>query len=90
MLKASKVVKQLLDVREAPDNIKKCQERISSLKHKISVYTEKGIDEKLKKQTDMEEDRKPRRKGLPRSCFCAGIGIRVVLPEFSLWTYQRI
>ena len=53
----SKVVKQLLDVREAPDNIKKCQERISSLKHKISVYTEKGIDEKLKKQTDMEEDR---------------------------------
>ena len=44
-------VSQLLDANKIPEQIEECKIKESEVEHKMSIYKEKGVAEKLKKQT---------------------------------------
>lgn len=50
-------ISQLLDVSKIPEQIEECEMKKSELEHKMSIYREKGVAEKLKKQTGYTTDK---------------------------------
>lgn len=50
-------VSQLLDVSKIPEQIEECKTKKSEVEHKMSIYKEKGVAEKLKKQTGYTTDK---------------------------------
>ncbi|WP_281691835.1 TrlF family AAA-like ATPase [Cloacibacillus porcorum] len=50
-------ISQLLDVSKIPEQIEECETKKSELEHKMSIYKEKGVAEKLKKQTGYTTDK---------------------------------
>lgn len=51
------VVAQLLDANKIPEQIEECKTKKSEIEHKMSIYKEKGVTEKLKKQTGYTTDK---------------------------------
>lgn len=52
-----KNIELLLKLETIPSQIEDCKEKIAETNHKITIYQERGIAEKLQKQTDVETDR---------------------------------
>lgn len=50
-------VSQLLNARKIPDQIEEYRTKQSEIVHKMSIYQEKGVTEKLKKQTGYTTDK---------------------------------
>ena len=50
-------VSQLLDANKIPEQIEECKIKESEVEHKMSIYKEKGVAEKLKKQTGYTTDK---------------------------------
>ena len=50
-------VSQLLDANKIPEQIEECKIKKSEVEHKMSIYKEKGVAEKLKKQTGYTTDK---------------------------------
>ena len=50
-------IAQLLDANKIPEQIEEYKIRKSEVEHKISIYKEKGVAEKLKKQTGFTTDK---------------------------------
>lgn len=50
-------VSQLLNVSKIPEQIEECKTKKSEVEHKMSIYKEKGVAEKLKKQTGYTTDK---------------------------------
>lgn len=50
-------IKQLLDVSCIPKLIEETQDSINELAHKLKVFQERGVDDKLSKQTCCDQDR---------------------------------
>lgn len=50
-------IEQLLDVSSIPRQIEETQECIDELTYKLTVYQERGVDDKLSKQTCCDQDR---------------------------------
>ena len=50
-------ISQLLDANKIPEQIKEFEIKKSEVEHKISIYEEKGVAEKLKKQTGYTTDK---------------------------------
>lgn len=48
---------QLLDANKIPEQIEECKIKKSEVEHKMSIYKEKGVAEKLKKQTGYTTDK---------------------------------
>lgn len=53
----SEKIKELLDVSVIPTQIKDLEDKNSELKHKLLIFGEKGVAEKLKKQTSCNSDK---------------------------------
>lgn len=50
-------ISRLLDVNKIPEQIEECKTKKSEIEHKMSIYKEKGVAEKLKKQTSYTKDK---------------------------------
>lgn len=50
-------ISQLLNVSKIPEQIEECKIKKSEVEHKMSIYKEKGIAEKLEKQTGYTTDK---------------------------------
>lgn len=50
-------ISRLLDVNKIPEQIEECKTKKSEIEHKMSIYKEKGVAEKLKKQTGYTKDK---------------------------------
>ena len=48
---------KLLEMNDIPDRISELQSKMSDINHKLSIYAEKGVEEKLKKQKDFTADK---------------------------------
>lgn len=57
MSELTTAISQLLDVSKIPEQIEECETKKSELEHKMSIYKEKGVAEKLKKQTGYTTDK---------------------------------
>lgn len=52
----TKAIRLLLDVTNIPDKISDLESKNKDLEHKLKIFSEKGVDEKLKKQTSCNTD----------------------------------
>lgn len=50
-------ISRLLDVNKIPEQIEECKTKKSEIEHKMAIYKEKGVAEKLKKQTGYTKDK---------------------------------
>ena len=55
--KLSTAVNELLDVSKIPNQLTETMTKKSEIEHKISIFTEKGVAEKLKKQATYTKDK---------------------------------
>ena len=55
--KSETTISRMLDVKKIPEQIEECKTKKSEIEHKMSIYKEKGVAEKLKKQTGYTKDK---------------------------------
>jgi predicted ATPase len=53
----TQAIKSLLDVTQIPEKIKELEGQIADLDHKLRIFVDKGITQKLEKQTDFGTDK---------------------------------